>query len=171
MNKDHISQSRLSGLIRAEYPRLMCYAFYRLGSEEDAQDAVQDVFLKVSDIVSEGKSGRIVNLKNYLYRALSNLCTTRMNRKRCVQNIPIDSCFDLAETNEDSHEEDFLRIRRLLDTLPEEQAEVIRLRVYGNNTFAEIAEVLAIPLPTVKSRFIYGLAKIRRSIEKDNGCI
>lgn len=171
MNKDHISQSRLSGLIRSEYPRLMCYAFYRLGSEEDAQDAVQDVFLKVSDIVSEGKSGRIVNLKNYLYRALSNLCTTRMNRMRCVQNIPIDNCFDLAETNEDSHEEEFLRIRRLLDTLPEEQAEVIRLRVYGNNTFAEIAEILAIPLPTVKSRFIYGLAKMRRSIEKDNGCI
>lgn len=171
MNKDHISQSRLSGLIRAEYQRLMCYAFYRLGSEEDAQDAVQDVFLKMSNIMSEKKSEGIVNLKNYLYRALSNLCTTRVSRKHRVQNVSIDSCFDLAETNEESSEEEFLRIRRLLATLPEEQAEVIRLRIYGNNTFAEIAEILAIPLPTVKSRFIYGLTKIKRSIEKDNGCI
>ena len=50
--------------------------------------------------------------------------------------------------------------------IPEEQAEVIRLRIYGSNSFADVAEILSIPLPTVKSRFLYGLDKIRRAMKQ-----
>ena len=48
----------------------------------------------------------------------------------------------------------------------EEQAEVIRLRIYGNNNFADVAEILSLPLPTVKSRFLYGLEKIRKAMKQ-----
>ena len=52
--------------------------------------------------------------------------------------------------------------------IPEEQAEVIRLRIYGDNSFAEVSEILSVPLPTVKSRFLYGLEKIRRAMKQTN---
>ena len=56
-------------------------------------------------------------------------------------------------------------IVKLLDEIPEEQAEVIRLRIYGDNSFAEVADILSVPLPTVKSRFLYGLEKIRKAMK------
>lgn len=73
---------------------------------------------------------------------------------------------DLAEPQDEGHGQDLRRIGRLLAQIPESQAEVIRLRIYGNNSFAEIAGILAVPLPTVKSRFIYGLEKIRRGMKR-----
>ena len=64
--------------------------------------------------------------------------------------------------------DDYRRIARLLKVIPEEQAEVIRLRIYGDNSFMQIAEILSLPLPTVKSRFLYGLEKIRRGMRQYN---
>ena len=85
-----------------------------------------------------------------------------------VHTISIDNQLNVAATGEeDNREEEFKRISRLLDTLPEEQAEVIKLRIYGNNSFAEIAEILSVPLPTVKSRFLYGLTKLRRAMKDE----
>ena len=72
----------------------------------------------------------------------------------------------MADLPTKSNEADIQRIAQLLKDIPEEQAEVIRLRIYGNNSFADVAEILSIPLPTVKSRFLYGLEKIRRAMKQ-----
>lgn len=80
----------------------------------------------------------------------------------------MDSRFDMADIQSESNEDDLKRIVKLLDEIPEEQAEVIRLRIYGDNSFAEVADILSVPLPTVKSRFLYGLEKIRRAMKQTN---
>lgn len=72
----------------------------------------------------------------------------------------------MTEPQDESYGQELQRISRLLALIPENQAEVIRLRIYGNNSFAEIAAIQAVPLPTVKSRFLYGLEKIRREMKK-----
>ncbi len=103
-----------------------------------------------------------------MFRTLSNLCSSRVAHDCRIPTIPIDGHLNVAATGEsDNREEEFRRVGRLLDTLPEEQAEVIKLRVYGNNSFAEIAEILSVPLPTVKSRFLYGLTKLRRAMKNE----
>jgi RNA polymerase sigma-70 factor (ECF subfamily) len=78
----------------------------------------------------------------------------------------LDTRFDIADLSTENNEADYKRIAQLLVEIPEEQAEVIRLRIYGNNSFADVAEILSLPLPTVKSRFLYGLEKIRRAMKK-----
>ena len=64
------------------------------------------------------------------------------------------------------NEAEYRRIASLLTEIPDEQTEVIRLRIYGDNSFAEVAEILSLPLPTVKSRFLYGLEKLRKGLKK-----
>ena len=64
-------------------------------------------------------------------------------------------------------EKDYARVTMVLATLPDEQAEVIRLRIYAEKSFVEIAAILALPLSTVKSRFIYGLKKMRMKIDRN----
>lgn len=166
-DKNRTSLLLLARLMEAERPKLLCYAYYRLGNEADAQDAVQDAFLRMTQKLYDS-SGEIGNLKCYVFRILSNLCSSRMAHVYRVHTISIDNQLNVAATGEeDNREEDFKRISRLLDTLPEEQAEVIKLRIYGNNSFAEIAEILSVPLPTVKSRFLYGLTKLRRAMKDE----
>lgn len=166
-DKDKTSLALLSRLMETERPRLLCYAYYRLGNEADAEDAVQDAFLRLSQKLTD-RVGEIGNWKCYVFRTLSNLCSSRVAHDSRVATIPIDGRLNVAATGEDDNrEEEFRRVSRLLDTLPEEQAEVIKLRIYGNNSFAEMAEILSVPLPTVKSRFLYGLTKLRRAMKNE----
>ncbi|MBQ5876157.1 MAG: hypothetical protein IIW60_09865, partial [Alistipes sp.] len=75
-------------------------------------------------------------------------------------------------TADDLHPADFAQeqtlISRLLAALPHEQSEVIRLHLHGECTFAEIADILDEPLPTVKSRYRYGIEHLRKELQKQN---
>ncbi len=161
----------LAELLRTERPNLMRYACYRLGSIDDAKDILQDTFLKMHARMSDMEASKVDNLRNYLFRSLSNLCTSRLVQQKKKQTIPLDSNFDRMEVATEDFEEDFQRISTLLNQIPQEQAEVIRLRMYGNNSFAEVAEILSLPLPTVKSQFFYGLDKIRKGMKSKNRSI
>ena len=164
--KNDITMNQLAEHIRQEQPHLMRYACYRLGNTDDAKDALQDAYLKVCGKLSDEKGCEVKDWRNYFFRTLSNICTSRLSQSNRLRMIPLDVRLDMADLPTESNEADYQRIAQLLSEIPEEQAEVIRLRIYGNNSFADVAEILSIPLPTVKSRFLYGLEKIRRAMKQ-----
>lgn len=166
MKKENdISRAALAGLMEAERPRLLRYACYRLGNREDAEDAVQDAFLRLHHRLQPPGEPAVKAPRNYLFRALANLCATRLAQKARQRTLPLTPLADRAAPQRESFEEEFRRLSGLMALLPDEQAEVIRLRIYGENSFAAIADILSLPLPTVKSRFLYGLDKIRRGMK------
>ncbi len=55
----------------------------------------------------------------------------------------------------------------LLDTLPEDQADALRLRFYGQMKFQEIADALQCSLTTAKNRVRWGLTRLSRMVQKD----
>jgi RNA polymerase sigma factor, sigma-70 family len=146
------------------------FAFFRTGCFPDAQDIVQDVFVKLyHDFAS---LHAVSNLKSYLFRSVSNACTDyHRNRKRKIFE-PLDTVPAYLERSECTTSqqlllvEEYNRIERLLDDLPNEQAEIIRLKVLDNLSFVEIATLFEIPVTTVKSRFKYGIDKLKTKIEK-----
>ena len=163
MKKMKLKPSETGRLIEAERNHLLQYACYRLGDVDEAEDAVQDVCLSLHSRLSE--EGPVVrNPVAYLYRTLSNLCVTRLREAALHQERPLDTLSEPADTEEEDFEQEFRRISRLLSEIPDEQAEVIRLRFYGDKSFREIADILGLPLTTAKSRFTYGLEKIRRGM-------
>ena len=150
-------------MMEAERNGLLQYACYRLGNIEDAEDAVQDVFVKMQQRLTE-KREDIKNLTAYLYRTLANLCISRQREAKRTLTIPLDGLPDPIEPETEDFEQEFRRINQLLSEIPDEQAEVIRLRFFGDKSFPEIADILSIPLTTAKSRFAYGLEKIKRGM-------
>ena len=157
------SNKKTERLMAAERYRMLQYACYRLGSLDDAEDVVQDVFVRLHQRLSEGDE-EIRNLSAYLYRTLANICISRQRETRRTRFVPLDGQPEPIVPEIEDFEQEFLRINRLLAEIPDEQAEVIRLRYYGDKSFQEIADILSIPLTTAKSRFTYGIEKIKRGM-------
>ena len=166
--ENNITKDGLAEHLRQEQPHLMRYACYRLGDADNAKDALHDAYLKLFDKLSDGMGKEVKDWRSYVFRTLSNVCTSWLSRSSRLKTIPMDARLDLADIPSENNEADYQRIDQLLAEIPEEQAEVIRLRIYGNNSFADVAEILTLPLPTVKSRFLYGLEKIRKAMKQTN---
>lgn len=156
--------SELVRVIGMERDALLTYACYRLGNRSDAEDVLHDCYLRLHERFTDGQEGAKMNIRNYVFRSLSNLCTDRLADR--TRHLTVDlGQQDVEETDTDNRESEYCRITSVLDRIPEEQAEVIRLRMYGNRSFAEISNILQLPLPTVKSRFLYGIEKIRKAMK------
>ncbi|MFR9130209.1 MAG: RNA polymerase sigma factor [Alistipes putredinis] len=127
------------------------------GSQADAEDIVQDVLLRLFH--SDCNLDRIDDVERYLWRAIANRCCD-YHRHRRNATLPTERAAALADDSGDQElREEYERIAGLLATLPEEQAEVIRLKTSDSLTFARIAELTGSTEATVKSRFRYGIGK------------
>lgn len=92
-------------------------------------------------------------------------CCDDYHRHRRNATLPTERAAALADDSGDQElREEYERIAGLLATLPEEQAEVIRLKTSDSLTFARIAELTGTTEATVKSRFRYGIGKLRKLI-------
>lgn len=69
-----ITQDELANTFKAERSRLLKYACYRLGNEDDAKDVLQDTFLKLYTRITGADDLQINDLRSYLFRTLTNVC-------------------------------------------------------------------------------------------------
>lgn len=149
--------AQLEEAIAAYHEQLFRFAALRTGSRADAEDIVQDAFLKFA--VARVP---VAQPKAYLYRCVANGCCDL--RRRHVRHEEIGPQIAAPET-EDPLSAEAKRIDSLLGSLPPEQADVIRLHTFGSLRFTEIAEVLDCPVTTVKSRFRYGIDKLKNVLQ------
>lgn len=130
-----------------------------LRSSADAEDAVQDVFVNL--VRGRERLGEVDNLPAYLFTSLRHVASQRLARRererqamRLLSEVARDACAGpTAGTDE--------QLERALSDLPDEQREVLALKIDGGLTFAEIAAVLGVSLNTAASRYRYALDKLR----------
>lgn len=97
MNTENdIKMKELAEHFQQEQPHLMRYACYRLGDTDDAKDALQDAFLKISSKFSDEKSVEVRDWRNYIFRVLSNLCSSRHTALGKLRTIPLDARLDIG---------------------------------------------------------------------------
>lgn len=144
--------------------RLFRFAFMRVGVRETAEDIVQDVLLRLFRAMTDGKE--ICSYECFLLRSVSNACIDHMRRKKTT-NLPLEDFTEVAEDSDRDIDEEFRRISRLLDGLPFEQAETVRLKCYDGLTFRKIAELQGLSEATVKSRYRYAIQHIRKNLENE----
>ena len=148
-------------------------AIYRVvGSDEDARDLAQEAFLKAYRAL--GSFRREARFSSWLYQIALNLCRDRLRRRRGKTFVSLDET-GVAERSRSPdpsvHQQlearDLARIvTREIEDLAAEQREAIVLKEYQGLTFAEIADVLDVPLSTVKTRLYRGLNQLRRGLER-----
>lgn len=162
MNPKKISDIDIFKDIVSQYQdRLFRFAYIRIGVREVAEDIVQDVFIRFYRAMIESKE--IKNHEAYLLRSISNSCID-WQRKKKETWISIDDAEDMAEETDEDISDEFKRIDRLLDGLPYNQAEAVRLRCYDNLTFKQIAKLQDISEPTAKSRYRHAIWYIKEKL-------
>ncbi len=148
--------------------QLFRFAFFRTGSYSDSRDIVQDVFIKLYR--DNNNLNTICNIRYYLFRSIANTCIDyqRKNRKSKFVTLEMEKVRQLTDERDAAHQmllnEEYQRIEGLLSALPFEQAETIRMRVLDDLSFIDIAEIQDIPVTTVKSRFKYGIDKLKSKV-------
>jgi RNA polymerase sigma-70 factor (ECF subfamily) len=160
-------------LLVLRWDRKIQGAIYRLmGSEEEVRDLCQEAFLKAYRGLG-GFKGE-ARFSSWLYQIALNLCRDRMRRRRGRVIVSLDALEadaqgqvlrDEASTHDLVESRDLQqRVRAAVMALPDDQREVIVLKEYEGLTFQEIAEVLGLPVSTVKTRLYRGLDRMRERL-------
>ena len=157
------SMPPVEGLYRQYGGPLLLFAISICGESSRAQDAVHHVFLK---LMETNILKNAVDPKAYLFASVRNVLLN--DRKVRRRNVPIDADRIWFEPRERDHAAE-LNLRRALQSLPGDQRQVVVLHIWGELTFAQVAEILGISLNTVGSRYRYALTKLRDSMSvKEN---
>ncbi len=142
-----------------------------------AEDLFQDVFLSVHK--SLGKFDLSKRFKPWLYAIASNLSKDELRRKKIFAKQILDEEFgdegrfgDLLESTALnpaeilSKVEQLQTVRDILESLPLQQREVLALYYFEELKYREIAEVLDVPMGTVKSRLFVGIENLMAEFER-----
>jgi len=141
-------------------------AYRMMGERQAAEDLVQDSFIKVwrsaRSYRAERGSVRTWILSITHNRGIDHLRSTA-SRRRTQDRVEMTAetaqpSEAFSETWRNSQRD---QIQQALKTLPEEQLKILELAYYSGYTHAEIAEMLDIPLGTVKGRMRLGMKKIK----------
>ncbi len=144
--------------------RLVRLAMTVTRNQPDAEDAVQGAFSRIA------RKPRLLARADtpwpYLIRTVRNESLRIVQKRRTARLGEIDSAGPqpTAESILD-REETAERVRRILETLPKPQYDVVILKHWEELTFAEIADVLGKSQNTVASRYRYAMEKLQRSLE------
>ncbi len=139
-------------------------AFYLLGNNEEAEDATQEVFLKLWHIKDELEV--VDNMQAFALRITRNLCLDkiRAQNRRLQKNEAIEE--SLKERADNPHEQTEIRdllsvIKKQIAALPETQRTVITLRDIEGLEFDEIAEITGMNENAIKVNLSRARKKIR----------
>lgn len=153
-------------------------AFRMMDGGEDVKDMAQEVFLKVYRNLErfDGKSA----FSTWIYRIAVNTCIDEIRKRKGKQTYSLDAELEDEDGNYKKQfadeggrpEEEMLRkelrgeVLAALETLSPEHKAAVILRDIRGYSYEEIAEMMQMPLGTVKSRISRGRAQLKEEILK-----
>jgi RNA polymerase sigma-70 factor (ECF subfamily) len=166
-------RNALDQLLRRHYDRILAVCRRIAGSNRDGDDACQEALIKIARNLPrfDGRS----SFGTWAYRIATNASLDEVRKRNRRPNLTlVDSDGERADlADPDANQAvDGLGDRLMLDaalaTLPEESRAAVVLRDVANLDYAEIAEILDIPIGTVKSRISRGRAALATELRLES---
>ncbi len=170
----HGQDQALEVLINRYKDKVYTSVFMLVKDKYLAEDIFQDAFLKMIKTIKEGRYAEQGKFLPWAIRVAHNLCMDHFRRSK--QQIPvtlpdgqdISVLFGAGDMASDGIEKRQVHesVRKLVEDLPEEQREVIVLRIYADLSFKEISELTGVSINTALGRMRYALINLRKLIEE-----
>jgi len=170
-------ESSLEVLIKRHKQRIYSFIYSKVYDRDIAEDVFQDTFIKVIRTLKKGKYNEEGKFLPWVMRIAHNLVIDhfrKSNRMPKFDNSGEFSIFSVLSDNSLNAEKKIIKnqvesdVRRLIEELPEDQKEVLVMRMYQDMSFKEISERTGVSINTALGRMRYALINMRKVIEKHN---
>jgi RNA polymerase sigma-70 factor, ECF subfamily len=155
-------QAAFGGIVREHQSMVFSIALHSTGNRGVAEEIAQDVFLQLYRNLASIESA--AHLKAWLRRTTTHRCIDHI-RRQPGKIVPLEG----LELSSDTSPHDTLlydTLRRLVETLPEQQRLALILRYQEEMEMPEISRTLDIPLGTVKSHLHRAVATLRSRLAR-----
>ena len=168
--------SAISQLIERHSRRVRDYIRMMVKDRDLAEDIFQETFIQVVRVIDEGRYVDSGKFLSWVLRIAHNQVIDHFRSQKQDKSVSeSDAGYDVLGTlrfAEPTVEDRIVseqiaeEVRGLVDLLPEEQREVVRMRYYANLSFKEIAEQTGVSINTALGRMRYALINLRRLIKE-----
>lgn len=168
-------EQSLSILINRHQQRIYSFIFSKVFDKDIAEDIFQDTFIKVIRTLKRGKYNEEGKFLPWVMRIAHNLVIDHFRKNKRMPKFENSGDFNIFSVLCDSGlnaEKQIIKdqieadVQELIKELPEDQLEVLVMRIYKDMSFKEISERTGVSINTALGRMRYALINLRKVIEK-----
>ncbi|QXP69614.1 sigma-70 family RNA polymerase sigma factor [Polaribacter sp. R2A056_3_33] len=169
------NEAALAVLIKRHQQRLFSFIYSKVHDRDITEDIFQDTFIKVIRTLKKGNYNEEGKFLPWVMRIAHNLVIDHFRKTNRMPSFKNTNEFDIFSVLGDGNlnaEKQIIKdqihtdVRELINELPEEQKEVLVMRMYKDMSFKEISENTGVSINTALGRMRYALINMRKLIEK-----
>jgi len=173
----HGSEKSLSILITRHQHRIYSFIYSKVFDKDVAEDVFQDTFIKVINTLKRGKYNEEGKFLPWVMRIAHNLVIDHFRKNKRMPKFENNGDFNIFSVLSDGDlniETQLIKdqiecdVQELIKELPEDQLEVLTMRIYKDMSFKEISESTGVSINTALGRMRYALINLRKIIDKHN---
>ncbi|MBO5687505.1 MAG: RNA polymerase sigma factor [Alistipes sp.] len=171
-------RSAISQLIDRHSKRVRDYIRMMVKDHDVADDILQETLIKAVRVIDEGRYADTGKFLSWVLRIAHNQVIDYFRSQKSQRTVSeSDAGYNVlgtlrfAERNVEDRmisEQIEADVRRMIDSLPEEQREVVVMRYYAGMSFQEIADQTEVSINTALGRMRYALINLRKMIKENN---
>ncbi|QLE02541.1 sigma-70 family RNA polymerase sigma factor [Galbibacter sp. BG1] len=170
-------EQSLEILINRHSQRIYSFIFSKVYDKDVTEDIFQDTFIKVIKTLKRGNYNEEGKFLPWVMRISHNLVIDHFRKNSRMPKFEGSDDFNIFSVLGDSTlnaEKQIIKdqvetdVKKLIDELPEDQKEVLLMRLYKDMSFKEIAEQTNVSINTALGRMRYAIINLRKMVEKNN---
>ena len=171
------NERSLEILIGRHKQRIYSFIYSKVLDRDISEDVFQDTFIKVINTLKKGNYNEEGKFLPWVMRIAHNLVIDHFRKANRMPSFKNTDEFDIFSVLSDSSlnaekaiikEQIHTDVRNLVEELPEDQKEVLMMRIYRDMSFKEISEQTGVSINTALGRMRYALINLRKVIDKNN---
>jgi len=169
-------ENALSVLITRHQSKIYGFIYSKVTDRDIADDIFQDTFIKVIKTLKSNSYNEEGKFLPWVMRISHNLIVDHFRRNKKMpmfRETEEFSIFSIMTDNSPNIENRIITeqvesdLQRLIEELPDDQKEVLQMRIYQDLSFKEIADMTGVSINTALGRMRYALMNLRKVIEKN----
>lgn len=177
--KQYISgeEKALETLINRHNQKILSFIYSKVLDRDVAEDIFQDTFIKVIKTLKRGSYSEEGKFLPWVMRIAHNLIIDHFRKNKRMPKFEGSEEFNIFSVIKDDKlnvEKQMIKdqidsdLTYLIDELPDDQKEVLIMRIYKDMSFKEIAENTDVSINTALGRMRYALINLRKIVERNN---
>ena len=155
--------------------RIYSFIYSKVLDKDVTEDIFQDTFIKIINTLKKGKYREEGKFLPWTMRIAHNLVIDyfrKINKSKIFNNTEDFDIFSVLKDESLNAENQIVReqiyddVKRLIQEIPDDQKEVLSMRIYRDMSFKEIADATNVSINTALGRMRYALINMRKLIEK-----